>query len=134
MDQASKTIRLEPAPSRRVSLPFIEHIISEDGIWGLRHPEGGWALCPSSLDPDHDVYLFWSQRRLAYLSVQREWAEFEPVFIGLGEFLLVWIDDMINSGTRLGLDWDPCADGIEFDAQAFKRRLCYRLNKLKKII
>jgi len=134
MDWNIENIHIEPFPSKRLPQSFFEKIISQDYIWGLRHPEGGWALCPSRQDCNHDVYLFWSERRLAYFSVHREWAEFEPVAIGLREFILIWLDDMIASDSRLGLDWDPFTEGSEVEAMAFKRRLCQRLNKLKKII
>lgn len=131
---AEKTILLHPAPSRRIPAAFLEQIIEQDCIWGLRHPEGGWVLCSSAYHRDQDVYLFWSQRRLAYRSVQQEWAEFEPVSIGLHDFMLSWLDDMITSNSLIGLDWDPCNEGTEYDASAFKRRLCHRLNRQKKII
>ncbi len=128
------TIRLKPRPSRRIPQRFIEEVVDQECVWGLRHPEGGWALCPSLLDENQDIFLFWSERRLAFSSSQQQWAEFEPVAIELREFILVWLDDMIARGTRIGLDWNPQTDDIEYDTQTFKRRLCNRLNKLKKII
>ncbi len=134
MNPSDKTIRFAPSPSRKIPLPFLDQIIEQDCIWGLRHPEGGWALTASFLSDNQDVYLFWSRRRLAYSSVQRQWAEFEPVAIDLHEFMLVWLDDMIARNTLIGLDWISGVEGTEYDTQAFKRRLCHRLNKQKQII
>jgi hypothetical protein len=134
MLQGNKTLILQPGPSRRIPPAFLEQIIAQDCLWGLRHPEGGWALCTSSVHGDRDVYLFWSERRLAWRSIQQEWAEFEPVPIGLHDFMLSWLDDMVVSGTLIGLDWDPCTEGTEYDTAVFKRRLAYRLNRQKKII
>lgn len=129
MTLPERTIRLSPAPCRRIPLHFLDKIIEQDCIWGLRHPEGGWALTPSFLRQGSDVYLFWSQRRTAFASVQRQWAEFEPVAIDLQEFIVVWLDDMIARKTHMGLDWDAGVEGVEYDTQAFRRRLCYRLNR-----
>lgn len=134
MTADGKTIHLMPSASKKIPHYFIEKIVHQDCIWGLRHPEGGWALCPSNHNVDRDVYLFWSERRRAYSSVHHEWAEFVPVAIELCEFIPTWLEDMIARETRVGLDWVTGTEGTEYDALSLKKRICQRLSKQKHII
>ncbi len=38
---------------------FIDRVIENRAVWGLQHPDSGWAVCNSNQYPDASVYVFW---------------------------------------------------------------------------
>ncbi|WP_308412840.1 DUF2750 domain-containing protein [Vibrio parahaemolyticus] len=55
----------DKATSSSNYIRFIDRVIENRTVWGLQHPDGGWAVCNSNQYPDASVYVYWSDRAYA---------------------------------------------------------------------
>lgn len=110
---------------------FLERISNSKLVWGLRHPQSGWATCQSNNIENTDVLLFWSDRAYAKRCCKGEWEVFIPTAIELDEFINNWLQGMCKDGVLVGPNWDGNLIGCEVEPGEVARRLTLHWRQMR---
>ena len=94
---------------------FINAVLESQHVWGLKHPDMGWAICESNEFEDTTVYVFWSDEASAQKHISEEWSEYEATPIDLDIFIEDWLFGMSEEGLLAGIDWDENLIGEEVE-------------------
>ncbi|MDO6678264.1 DUF2750 domain-containing protein [Shewanella sp. 4_MG-2023] len=94
---------------------FLKRVSEFGAVWGLKHPEGGWAVCPSNEYEDIDVYVFWSDEAYALRCAKDNWKEYKPEMITLDSFIDNWLHGMHKDDCLVGANWDANMFGKEVE-------------------
>jgi len=102
---------------------FITRVLGNGEVYGLRSPDGGWAVCPSQEFEDTSVMVFWSDRAYAARHAKEDWSDYIPAVIPLVEFVDAWLRGMHRDGSLVGPNWDANLCGLEVEAIEVAKRL-----------
>jgi len=94
---------------------FLKRVLEFCEVWGLKHPDGGWAVCPSNEYEDIDVYVFWSDKACAARVAVDDWAEYIPERISFDAFVNNWLQGMHKDNCLVGPNWDANMFGKEVE-------------------
>lgn len=94
---------------------FVDDVLETQQIWGLKHPDMGWAVCESNEYEDTTVYVFWSNEGSARQHISEEWSDYAATPIDLEPFLEEWLFGMNEEGLLAGIDWDENLVGDEVE-------------------
>ncbi|HIF5693347.1 MULTISPECIES: DUF2750 domain-containing protein [Vibrio harveyi group] len=103
----------DKATSSSNYIRFIDRVIENRTVWGLQHPDGGWAVCNSNQYSDASVYVFWSDRAYASRVAIGDWELYVPTPINLDSFVDNWLKGIHSDGHLVGLNWDANLCGTE---------------------
>ncbi|MDD1780363.1 DUF2750 domain-containing protein [Enterovibrio sp. ZSDZ35] len=92
---------------------FLARVSESLSIWGLQHPDGGWAICRSNQYESTSVYVFWSDEAYANRVAVGEWSDYQPTKIHLDSFIGNWLKGLHSDGHLVGLNWDANLCGQE---------------------
>ncbi|MGF1862085.1 DUF2750 domain-containing protein [Photobacterium profundum] len=95
---------------------FLHRVVDSKQVWGLQHPDGGWAICSSNQYEDTSVYVFWSDEAYARRVAIGDWGMYVPTQIDLASFIDNWLKGINNDGHLVGLNWDVNLCGSELEA------------------
>lgn len=87
---------------------FIEHMVTSAGVVALY--QDGWALC--STPTGQRAFAIWRNSGLARLVIKDNWANYEPQFIGLKDFVEKVIPFLRSESTTVSLDLTPEGQNI----------------------
>ncbi|MDP3070111.1 MAG: DUF2750 domain-containing protein, partial [Opitutaceae bacterium] len=102
---------------------FVDRVRHSGQAYGLRSPDGGWAVCPSHENEGVSVLVFWSDRAYAARHQKEDWSEYVPTAIALDEFIGAWLKGMHADGSMVGPNWDVNLCGLEVRAIDLAKRL-----------
>lgn len=102
---------------------FVAEVVKKRLVWGIRD-KGGF---PTSTNASGEVAMpFWSSEAgaLAVIDAVAAYRNFEPVPIGLSEFVERWLPGLERDGLRCGLNWaGKRATGYDLTPTAVLARL-----------
>lgn len=101
---------------------FITQLIYEGQIWGLKS-DIGWLVCDSTEYEECEVMPFWSSEKAAGDLCVGEWDNYSPVEIGFEEFASEWLQEFVEDGTLIGVNWNLELEGVEIDASDLAQQL-----------
>ena len=107
---------------------FVSRVAESEVVWGLQAPIG-MAVCPSNDDEERQVLMFWSDRGYASRVKQNHFPEYEPVEIGLFDFLFRWLSGMEGDGVLAGTNWNGDLAGREIAPGELKDQLLDAMGK-----
>ena len=87
---------------------FVENMINQVGVVALY--QDGWALCATPTG--QRAFAIWRNQSLAKLVVKDNWANYEPQFIGLKDFIEKVIPFLREEQTVISLDLTPEGQNI----------------------
>lgn len=87
---------------------FIEQMVTSAGVVALY--QDGWALC--STPTGQRAFAIWRNQGLAKLVIKDNWANYEPQFIGLKDFVDKVIPFLRVEKTTVSLDLTPEGQNI----------------------
>ena len=102
---------------------FIERVIANGIVWGLRHEKEGWAYSESNEYDDTDVLVFWSDEAYAKRQIKEDWSEYLATPILLNEFIDNWLKGMNDDQLLVGPNWDAHLCGLELEPIAVAKKL-----------
>lgn len=102
---------------------FIKQAIEQDQVFGLCDRDGGWAICPSSVDENIDVLVVWSDPAHASRHRREDWQNYVMKPIRLEAFINEWLKGMHEDGSLVGPNWDLNLEGLEVTPEDMARRL-----------
>lgn len=94
---------------------FLSGIIKTEKVWGLKHPEEGFAFCESNEFEDAYVVVFWSDEASAEHHAEGEWSEYQVEAIEFGTFLEKWLKNLHEEELLVGPNWDENLCGLEVE-------------------
>ena len=94
---------------------FLNDVLESQQVWGLKHPDMGWAICESNEYEDTTVYVFWSDEPSAQQHISEEWSEYQATPIELEIFIEDWLFGMSEEGLLAGINWDENLIGDEVE-------------------
>lgn len=102
---------------------FVQSVLVEQQLWGLKSPDGNWAVSDSIEYEDTEVYIFFSDQPRAQKLCSDDWRLYKPAAISLDDFLNKWLGGMHDDELLVGLNWDIELVGNELEpgdvAEAF---------------
>ena len=87
---------------------FVESMVTSAGVIALY--QDGWALCATPTG--QKAFAIWRNTSLAKLVIKDNWANYEPQFIGLKDFVEKVIPFLRQEHTTLSLDLTPEGQNI----------------------
>jgi hypothetical protein len=87
---------------------FVESMVTSVGVIALY--QDGWALCATPTG--QRAFAIWRNSSLAKLVIKDNWANYEPQFIGLKDFIEKVIPFLREEGTTVSLDLTPEGQNI----------------------
>ena len=102
---------------------FVGRVLESREVWGLRSPEGGWAVSPSHEVEGRSVIVFWSDEAYAARHIKEEWRDYSPAAISLDDFIDSWLRGMHQDGVYVGPNWDAHLCGLECSAVDVAQKL-----------
>jgi hypothetical protein len=102
---------------------FVERVLERREVYGLRSPNGGWAVCPSHEEEGASVLVFWSDRAYAARHQKEDWKDYIPTAIPFDEFTDAWLKGMHTDGSLVGPNWDANLCGLEVRPIEVAKRL-----------
>lgn len=93
-------------------------------IWALQDKASeDWVVLDSINFEDTDVMPLWSTEALAKSHCVEEWAEYIPVAITVADWMEFWVEDLLEDGVIIGLNWQENDDCFELELSEFTQSL-----------
>jgi len=103
---------------------FLNQIKENQIIWALQDKASeDWVVLDSINFEDTDVMPLWSTEALAKSHCIEEWAEYIPVAITVADWMEFWVEDLLEDGVIIGLDWQENEDCFELELAEFTQSL-----------
>lgn len=103
---------------------FLNQIKENQIIWALQDKASeDWVVLDSINFEDTDVMPLWSTEALAQSHCIEEWAEYIPVAITVADWMEFWVEDLLEDGVIIGLDWQENEDCFELELAEFTQSL-----------
>lgn len=103
---------------------FLADVKSSQLLWGLQDKESkDWVVLDSINYEETEVMPLWSTEALATQHCTDEWQDYIAVKISVAEWLEYWIDDLVEDGVIIGINWLDDDNDLEIDLPEFTQAL-----------
>ena len=103
---------------------FLTQVKENQLIWALQDKASeDWVVLDSINFEDTDVMPLWSTEALAKSHCVEEWAEYTPVAIIVADWMEFWVEDLLEDGVIIGLNWQENDDCFELELAEFTQSL-----------
>ena len=103
---------------------FLTQVKENQLIWALQDKASeDWVVLDSINFEDTDVMPLWSTEALAKSHCVEEWAEYIPVAITVADWMEFWVEDLLEDGVIIGLNWQENDDCFELELAEFTQSL-----------
>ncbi len=103
---------------------FINQIKETQTLWALQDKSSeDWVVLDSVNFENTEVMPLWSTEELAKKHCVEEWADYVPAAISVADWMEFWVEDLLEDGVIIGLDWQEDADCFELELAEFTQAL-----------
>lgn len=103
---------------------FLDQVKDTQVIWALQDKSSeDWVVLDSINFENTEVMPLWSTEVLAKSHCIEEWAEYMPVAISVAEWMEFWVEDLLEDGVIIGLNWQENDDCFELELPEFAQAL-----------
>ena len=103
---------------------FINQVKETQVLWALQDKESeDWVVLDSINFENTEVMPLWSTQALAQSHCVEEWASYFPVAIPVAEWMEYWVEDLLEDGVIIGLDWQENDECFELELAEFTQAL-----------
>ena len=103
---------------------FINQVKETQVLWALQDKESeDWVVLDSINFENTEVMPLWSTQVLAQKHCVEEWADYIPAAISVADWMEFWVEDLLEDGVIVGLDWQEQDDCVELELPEFTQTL-----------
>lgn len=103
---------------------FLIQVKDTQIIWALQDKSSeDWVVLDSSNFENTDVMPLWSTEELAKSHCVEEWSEYQPVAISVADWMEFWVEDLLEDGVIIGLNWQENEECFELELPEFTQAL-----------
>jgi len=103
---------------------FLNQVKDTQIVWALQDKiSEDWVVLDSVNFEDTDVMPLWSTEALATSHCVEEWAEYQPVAITVADWMEFWVEDLLEDGVIIGLNWQENETCFELELPEFTQAL-----------
>jgi hypothetical protein len=103
---------------------FINQVKDSQILWALQDKSSeDWVVLDSVNFEDTEVMPLWSSEDLAKKHCIEEWADYIPAAINVADWMEFWVEDLLEDGVIIGLDWLEQGDCFELELPEFTQAL-----------
>lgn len=103
---------------------FLSQVKDSQTFWALQDKSSeDWVVLDSINFENTDVMPLWSTQELAKSHCVEEWVEYIPVAITLADWMEYWVEDLLEDGVIVGVDWQESGDCTELELAEFTQAL-----------
>lgn len=103
---------------------FLIQVKDTQIIWALQDKSSeDWVVLDSVNFENTDVMPLWSTEALAKSHCVEEWAEYQPVAISVADWMEFWVEDLLEDGVIIGLNWQENEECFELELPEFTQAL-----------
>lgn len=105
-------------------LTFLAEVKPNQLFWALQDKKSeDWVVLDSLNYEQTEVMPLWSSETLAAQHCTEEWADYLPAAISVADWLEFWVDDLLEDGVVIGLNWLGEDNDSEIDLPEFTQAL-----------
>ena len=103
---------------------FIGQVKDTQILWALQDKASeDWVVLDSVNFENTEVMPLWSTEALAKKHCVEEWADYIPAAISVAEWMEFWVEDLLEDGVIIGLNWQEDAECFELELPDFTQAL-----------
>jgi hypothetical protein len=103
---------------------FINDTKEQQAFWALQDTASeDWVVLDSINFEKTEVMPLWSTQALAKAHCIEEWANYTPAKITLADWLEFWVEDLLEDGVMVGINWQDDKDCLEIELAEFTQAL-----------
>lgn len=103
---------------------FLAEVKPTQLLWALQDKKSeDWVVLDSLNYEETEVMPLWSSEELAAQHCTEEWKDYVATAITLADWLEFWIDDLVEDGVVIGINWLGEDDDLEIDLPEFTQSL-----------
>ncbi|MGB1261619.1 MAG: DUF2750 domain-containing protein [Cognaticolwellia sp.] len=103
---------------------FIEQVKEPQVLWALQDKASeDWVVLDSINFENTEVMPLWSSETAAKKHCIQEWADYVPAAIPVAQWMEFWVEDLLEDGVIIGLDWQENESCVELELPEFTQAL-----------
>lgn len=103
---------------------FINQVKDSQILWALQDKASeDWVVLDSVNFENTEVMPLWSTEELAKQHCIEEWAGYIPAAISVADWMEFWVEDLLEDGVIIGLNWQENEDCFELELPDFTQAL-----------
>jgi len=103
---------------------FLAQVKPTQTLWALQDKASeDWVVLDSIAYENTDVMPLWSSTELAKSHCIDEWENYIPCEISLSDWLEFWLEDLIEDGVIIGVNWQGDDEYLEMELADFTQAL-----------
>jgi len=103
---------------------FLAEVKPTQLLWALQDKKSeDWVVLDSLNYEETEVMPLWSGEELAAQHCTEEWQDYTPAAITLADWFEFWVDDLIEDGVVIGINWLGEDNDLEIDLPEFTQSL-----------
>jgi hypothetical protein len=103
---------------------FINQVRDTQMLWALQDKTSeDWVVLDSINFEKTEVMPLWSSEDSAKKHCVEEWADYVPAAISVADWMEFWVEDLLEDGVIIGLDWQEQGDCFELELPEFTQAL-----------
>jgi hypothetical protein len=109
---------------QQILTAFLADVKPTQTLWALQDKKSEeWVVLDSLHYQETEVMPLWSSEELAAQHCTEEWADYAAAPISLADWLEFWIEDLVEDGVVIGINWRGEEDDLEIDLPEFTQAL-----------
>ena len=103
---------------------FLQQVKDTQELWALQDKNSeDWVVLDSVNFENTEVMPLWSTEALAKSHCVEEWADYVPAAISVADWMEFWVEDLLEDGVIIGLNWQENDDCFELELAEFTQSL-----------
>lgn len=103
---------------------FVQSVKESQTIWALQDKASeDWVVLDSINFENTEVMPTWSSQALAQAHCIDEWKDYIPASISIAQWMEFWVEDLLEDGIIIGVDWDGIDSCVEVELPEFTQAL-----------
>lgn len=103
---------------------FFKYVKETQVLWALQDKASeDWVVLDSINFENTEVMPIWSSEENAKTHCIDEWADYTPAQINVAEWMEYWVEDLIEDGIIIGIDWQGDEQCLEIELAEFTQSL-----------
>lgn len=103
---------------------FLKQVKDTQELWALQDKNSeDWVVLDSVNFENTEVMPLWSTEELAKSHCVEEWADYVPAAISVADWMEFWVEDLLEDGVIIGLNWQENEDCFELELPEFTQAL-----------
>jgi len=110
--------------TQQTLLTFLAEVKPSQLLWALQDKKSeDWVVLDSLNYEQTEVMPLWSNEKIAAQHCTEEWADYVPAAISVADWLEFWINDLLEDGVVIGINWLGEDNDAEIDLPEFTQAL-----------